>query len=101
MTSEDPEYLLKETIFSQRYRKYDDLIRQASERYEVAPELIKAVIWRESQFRPAKVGSQGERGLMQITENAATDWARPKRSRPSPQRICSIPRSTSRPAPGI
>jgi soluble lytic murein transglycosylase len=76
MTSEDPEYLLKETIFSQRYRKYDDLIRQASERYEVAPELIKAVIWRESRFRPAKVGSQGERGLMQITEKAAADWAR-------------------------
>ena len=59
MTSEDPEYLLKETIFSQRYRKYDDLIRQASERYEVAPELIKAVIWRESRFRPAKVGITG------------------------------------------
>jgi soluble lytic murein transglycosylase len=76
MTSEDPAYLLRETIFSWRYKRYDDLIRQASERYGVAPELIKAVIWRESQFRPEKVGSQGERGLMQITENAATDWAR-------------------------
>ena len=76
MTSEDPPYLLRETIFSWRYKRYDDLIRQASERYGVAPELIKAVIWRESQFRPEKVGSQGERGLMQITEDAATDWAR-------------------------
>ena len=76
MTSEDPRYLLRETIFSWRYMRYDDLIRQASQRYGVAPELIKAVIWRESQFRPEKVGSQGERGLMQITENAAADWAR-------------------------
>jgi len=76
MASEDPNYLLRETIFSWRYKKYDDLIRQASERYGVAPELIKAIIWRESQFRPNKVGAQGERGLMQITENAATDWAR-------------------------
>ncbi len=76
ITSEDPPYLLRETIFSWRYKRYDDLIRQASERYGVAPELIKAVIWRESQFRPEKVGSQGERGLMQITENAAADWAR-------------------------
>lgn len=76
MTSEDPEYLLRETIFSWRFKRYDDLIKQASERYGVAPELIKAVIWRESQFRPEKVGSQGERGLMQITERAATDWAR-------------------------
>ncbi|HEY5814432.1 MAG TPA: lytic transglycosylase domain-containing protein [Terrimicrobiaceae bacterium] len=76
MTSEDPSYLLRETIFSWRYRKYDDLIRQASARYGVAPELIKAVIWRESQFQPHKVGAQGERGLMQITENAAIDWSR-------------------------
>jgi soluble lytic murein transglycosylase len=76
MASEDPRYLLRETIFFWRYDRYDDLIRQASERYGVAPELIKAVIWRESQFRPHKVGSQGERGLMQITEKAATDWAR-------------------------
>jgi peptidoglycan lytic transglycosylase len=76
MTSEDPNYLLRETVFAWRYRKYDDLIRQAAVRYGVAPELIKAVIWRESQFRPHKVGAQGERGLMQITENAAIDWAR-------------------------
>ncbi len=76
LTSEDPKYLLRETIFAWRYRKYDDLIRQAAARYGVAPELIKAVIWRESQFQPHKVGAQGERGLMQITENAAIDWAR-------------------------
>jgi peptidoglycan lytic transglycosylase len=76
MTSEDPRYLLRETIFFWRYDRYDELIRQAAERYGVAPELIKAVIWRESQFQPRKVGAQGERGLMQITENAATDWAR-------------------------
>jgi soluble lytic murein transglycosylase len=76
MTSEDPRYLLRETIFFWRYDRYDELISQAAERYGVAPELIKAVIWRESQFQPRKVGAQGERGLMQITENAATDWAR-------------------------
>ena len=75
LTSEDPNYLLRETIFAARYRKYDDLIRQAATRYGVAPELIKAVIWRESQFQPGKVGAQGERGLMQITDSAAIDWA--------------------------
>ena len=76
LTSEDPKYLLRETIFASRYRKYDDLIRQAATRYGVAPELIKAIIWRESQFQPGKVGAQGERGLMQITDSAAIDWAR-------------------------
>jgi soluble lytic murein transglycosylase len=76
LTSEDPNYLLRETIFASRYRKFDDLIRQAATRYGVAPELIKAIIWRESQFQPSKVGAQGERGLMQITDSAAIDWAR-------------------------
>jgi soluble lytic murein transglycosylase len=76
LTSEDPKYLLREAIFASRYRKYDDLIRQAATRYGVAPELIKAIIWRESQFQPGKVGAQGERGLMQITDSAAIDWAR-------------------------
>ena len=33
--------------------------------------LIKAVIWRESAFRPDKLGKHGERGLMQITAAAA------------------------------
>jgi len=73
--ADDPSYLAKEAIAFGRYQKYDGLIRQASQRYGVAPELIKAVIWRESRFQPHKVGTQGERGLMQITENAAADWA--------------------------
>jgi hypothetical protein len=58
MTSEDPNYLLRETAFAWRYKKYDDLIRQAAARYGVAPELIKAVIWRRANSNP-KVGAQG------------------------------------------
>jgi soluble lytic murein transglycosylase len=73
---EDPEYRLQEMAFAERYRRYDDLIVQASARYGVPPELIKAVIWRESRFHPDKTGQHGERGLMQITEGAAADWAR-------------------------
>lgn len=74
-TAEDPSYSLQEGLSFGAYRKYDDLINQASRRYGVPPELIKAVIWKESRFQPAKVGSQGERGLMQITERAAQDWS--------------------------
>ena len=73
--ADDPSYLAKEAVALGRYQKYDALIRQASQRYGVAPELIKAVVWRESRCQPHKVGTQGERGLMQITENAAADWA--------------------------
>jgi soluble lytic murein transglycosylase len=73
---EDPEYRVQEIVFAERFGRYDDLIRQSSKRYSVPPELIKAVIWRESRFHPDKTGQHGERGLMQITEGAASDWAR-------------------------
>jgi soluble lytic murein transglycosylase len=38
--------------------------------------LVKAVVWRESRFDPRKCGSAGERGLMQVSEKAADEWAR-------------------------
>jgi soluble lytic murein transglycosylase len=38
--------------------------------------LVKAVVWRESRFDPRKYGSAGERGLMQVSEKAADEWAR-------------------------
>jgi len=76
MTAQDPRYTAHEILSFGAYRKFDDLILEASKRYGTQPELIKAVIWRESRFRPGMVGGQGERGLMQITERAAADWAK-------------------------
>ncbi len=75
-TADDPEYRAQEIVFASRYGRYDSLIARAAGRYKVPPELIKAVIWRESRFQPDKTGQHGERGLMQITEGAAADWAR-------------------------
>jgi len=69
-------YSLQKLVFSGRYRRYDDLIAAAAVRYGLSPSLIKAVIWRESRFQPGMLGTHGERGLMQITEGAALDWAR-------------------------
>ena len=54
----------------------DNPIRAAANRYKVDPALVKAVVWRESRFDPQKFGSAGERGLMQVTEKAANEWAR-------------------------
>lgn len=76
LTADDPEYEVRAFLSMGDYEKYDDLIQQASARYGVPPELIKAVVWRESRFQASKVGSQGERGLMQIMEPAAADWAK-------------------------
>lgn len=76
LMAEDAEYEARALLALGDYRKYDDLIRDAAARHNVPPELVKAVIWRESRFQPAKVGAQGERGLMQIMEPAAADWAK-------------------------
>lgn len=74
--SRDPEYTLREWLAGSRYWDYDRLINQVAARHSVDPMLVKAVVWRESKFLPDKVGSRGERGLMQVTEIAAQDWAK-------------------------
>ncbi len=74
--TDDPAYRLHEITSMGRYDSQDELILASGKRYGVPPELIKAVIWRESRFHPEKTGAHGERGLMQITEAAAQDWAK-------------------------
>ena len=59
----------------QRENAFDAQIQQAASAYGIAPELIKAVVWRESKFKPDARGSSGEYGLMQIQETAANEWA--------------------------
>ncbi len=76
LTGWQENYALQAVVFGGRYGKFDDLIRQSAARHGVDPALVKAVIWRESKFQPRMVGADGERGLMQITEGAASDWAR-------------------------
>jgi hypothetical protein len=41
-------------------------VDEASRLYDIAPELIMAVIRRESNFNPRAVGTSGEQGLMQL-----------------------------------
>lgn len=69
-------YDLQRLAYGSRFGQFDPHIRSAAARYGVDPALIKAVIWRESRFQPEMLGARGERGLMQITEGAAADWAR-------------------------
>ena len=74
--SPDPEYAAYETVFHDRFHRYDTVIQEAAKRRGVDPMLVKAVVWRESRFRPDKLGLDGERGLMQITDAAALEWAK-------------------------
>lgn len=76
--SGDPLYTAYEWISPARFQQYDGLIRRVAAEHHLDPLLVKAVVWRESRFDPKKVGTAGERGLMQVSEVAANDWAREK-----------------------
>jgi len=47
-------------------KKYDDLINEAAERFDVSFPLLKAIIKAESDFDPQAVSKKGAMGLMQI-----------------------------------
>jgi soluble lytic murein transglycosylase len=74
--SPDPAYVALEWLNGSGYYAYDPMIREAGRKYSIDPMLIKAIVWRESAFQPKKVGGSGERGLMQVGEAAARDWAK-------------------------
>lgn len=74
--SGDPLYTAYEWISPARFQAYDGLIRRVAAEHQLDATLVKAVVWRESRFDPKKIGSAGERGLMQVSEVAANDWAR-------------------------
>jgi soluble lytic murein transglycosylase len=74
--SGDPVYTFYEWMSPARFHQYDHLIRSVAAEHHLDPMLVKAVVWRESRFDPRKYGSAGERGLMQVSEKAADEWAR-------------------------
>ena len=74
-----------------RERKFTPQIQAAASRYGVDPLLIRALIWRESRFRPGACGSKGEIGLMQIRDSAARDWAQAEHLRFFTQEDCFDP----------
>ncbi len=75
----DPRYTLEEWASLGRYGRYDPMIADVAARHGVDPRLVKAVVWQESRFHPEKTGTSGERGLMQVGEAAAADWAKANR----------------------
>jgi soluble lytic murein transglycosylase len=74
--SGDPVYTAYEWMSPARFHQYDRLIRSVALEHHLDPMLVKAVVWRESRFDPKKHGTHGERGLMQVSERAANEWAR-------------------------
>lgn len=74
--SSDPLYTVTEWMSLGRYHLYDEMIEEAARKNGVDPLLLRAIVWRESEFHPHKTGTSGERGLMQVGEPAANDWVR-------------------------
>ena len=74
--SGDPVYTFYEWMSPARFHQYDRLIRVVAAEHHLDPMLVKAVVWRESRFDPKKHGTHEERGLMQVSEKAASEWAR-------------------------
>lgn len=77
--SGDPLYTLYEWISPARFQQDNKLIVAVAAEYRLDPMLLKAVMWRESRFEPRKYGTAGERGLMQVREKAADEWARERK----------------------
>jgi soluble lytic murein transglycosylase len=75
LRSGDALYSFYEWVSPARFQQYDKLILSVAAEHQLDPMLVKAVVWRESRFDRQKYGSAGERGLMQISEKAATEWA--------------------------
>jgi len=76
LRSGDALYTFYEWMSPARFHRYDRLIRGVALEHHLDPMLVKAVVWRESRFDAKKRGTRGERGLMQVSERAANEWAR-------------------------
>src|SRR6266581_6374034 len=76
LRSGDALYSFYEWVSPARFQQYDKLILSVAAEHQLDPMLVKAVVWRESRFDRQKYGTAGERGLMQVSEKAAHEWAR-------------------------
>ena len=56
---------------SERFSRYDDVIRQAATLYQIPEELVRAVIKVESDYDPRAVSRVGAQGLMQLMPETA------------------------------
>ncbi|HOJ52885.1 MAG TPA: lytic transglycosylase domain-containing protein [Syntrophales bacterium] len=59
-------------VASQDMAKYDHIIRQAARKYDIDPQLIKAIIKAESNFDHRALSPKGAQGLMQLMPQTAS-----------------------------
>jgi len=101
LRSGDALYSFYEWVSPARFQQYDKLILSVAAEHQLDPMLVKAVVWRESRFDRQKYGTAGERGLMQVSEKAANEWAREHKIDHFRSTNSSIQRQILRPVRGI
>jgi soluble lytic murein transglycosylase-like protein len=57
--------------------EFRDAVSDAATKYDLAPSLIAAVIYKESSWDPLAVSKTGHHGLMQIAPEVPGDWKDP------------------------
>lgn len=63
--------------------KYEELIQQKAEKYNLSPAFVAAIMLNESSFRPDATSSVNARGLMQLMDDTA-GWIHGKLKRTDP-----------------
>ena len=79
-------YLVKVDMPRKREVAVRDIILEEAERNGLEPSLVKAVIWKESKFRPDMIGSKGELGLMQLMPITIEQWRKDHNLEKAPSR---------------
>lgn len=68
-----------------REGQYDDILREAGNKYNVDPTMLKAIMSQESRGNPNAISSADARGLMQVIPSnfkntGVTDWRNPRQN---------------------
>ena len=72
-----------------RESHFNSVISDASRKYGLDRFLVKAIVKRESNFRPQARGSKGEIGLMQVTPAVNKEYAHAHgRAKFTPEELC-------------
>lgn len=76
--------------------RFDALIKKQAEVYQLDADLVWAIIYEETYFRPWRLGADAEIGLMQVTPPVGREWATTTGMRDLERQMAADPQSILR-----